>query len=104
MARTSIGTTRLQRMAQAYTESATLYAALDLGLFSHVAAGHDTLEKLASAMDVLPLNAERLVTAVQAMGLVHQDGDRLVNAPDAERYLVRGQPVEEVARFLGFAD
>lgn len=92
MASKSIGTTRLQRIARAYTESATFYAALDLGLFSHVDSGHDTVEKLASAMDILPLNAERLVTAVQAMGLVQQDGGQLINAPDAKRYLVRGQP------------
>lgn len=92
MAKTRIDTTRLQRMARAYTESAAFYAALDLGLFSNVATGNDTVEKLATAMDVLPLNAERLVTAVQAMGLVTQEGGRLVNAPDAERYLVRDRP------------
>ena len=87
-----IDTTRLQRMARAYTQSATLFAALDLDLFSHVSTGHDTVEKLAGAMDVSALNAERLVTAVQAMGLIERQGEGLVNAPDAERYLVRGQP------------
>ena len=34
-------TTRLQRMARAYAESAVLYAALDLELFTHIAAGAD---------------------------------------------------------------
>ena len=87
-----VDSTRLQRIARAYTESATLYAALDLRLFSHVAAGAGNIDELARAMDVTPLNAERLVTACVAMGLLRQSEGRLANAADAERYLVEGAP------------
>jgi hypothetical protein len=40
--------TRLQRIARAYTESATLYAALDLRLFSHVATGAGSVDEALS--------------------------------------------------------
>lgn len=84
-------TTRLQRMARAYAESAVLYAALDLDLFTHVAAGADTETALAAALDVTPLNAERLVAACTALGLLERGDDgRLANAPDVERFAVRG--------------
>lgn len=92
MDQAGVDSTRLQRIARAYTESATLFAALDLRLFSHVAAGAGTIDELARAMDILPLNAERLVTACRAMGLLRQSQGRLANAADAERYLVEGAP------------
>ncbi len=40
--------TRLQQIACAYTESATLYAALDLRLFSHVATGAGSVDEALS--------------------------------------------------------
>ena len=97
MARNSKGTTRLQRMARAYTESATLYAALDLGLFTHVAAGHDTIDKLATVMDILPLNAEHLATAVQAMGLLEQRGAKLsFSDPFVKELEVEDEQIEAI--------
>ena len=90
MPKKRVDTTRLQRIARAYTESAVLFAALDLELFTHVAHGQDTEEKLARAMDVPALNAKRLVTACLAMGLLEWDGQTLGNAPDAQRFLVVG--------------
>ncbi len=93
MTERKVDTTRLQRLARAYAESAVFYAALDLELFSHVAGGADTEEKLAAAMDVTALNAERLVNSCLALGLLLWDGKRLANAPDAQRFLVKGEPV-----------
>ncbi len=87
-----IDTTRLQRISRAYTETAVLYAALDLDLFTHIAAGATSLAALAEAMGVSLLNAERLLTCVLAMGLVERDGDTYANAPDSARYLVSNAP------------
>lgn len=88
----AVDTTRLQRYARAYTESATFYAALDLELFSHVANGADSIGKLASAMDITELNSERLVTACLALGLLEGNFETLRNAEDADRYLVKDKP------------
>lgn len=87
-----IDTVRLQRLSRAYQESATLMAGIDLGLFTQVARGTDTVPALATALDITPLNAERLVTACLALGLLVQHDGHLVNAPDVTRYLVRGEP------------
>jgi len=92
MSEPRIDTTRLQRISRAYTETAVLYAALDLDLFTHIAGGATSLAALAEAMGVSRLNAERLLTCVLAMGLVERDGDTYVNAPDSARYLVRDAP------------
>lgn len=87
-----VDTVRLQRLSRAYQESATLMAAIDLGLFTHVARGADTVPALAVALHITPLNAERLVTACVALGLLVQHDGRLANAPDVARYLVQGEP------------
>ncbi|MEE8434562.1 MAG: methyltransferase [bacterium] len=85
-------TTRLQRLARAYCETATFYAALDLELFTHVAGGAGSEEKLAAAMGISLLDTERLVTASVALGLLERNGEALSNPPDVERFLVKGQP------------
>ncbi len=91
MASTPPDTTRLQRISRAYTETAAFYAALDLAIFSHVATGADDLEALTRATGMSALNAGRLVTVLLAMGLLERRDGRLVNAPDAARFLVRGE-------------
>ena len=87
-----VNTLRLQKIARAYTESATLYAAIDLELFSHIEKGTDTIADLAIAMDVSALNAERLVVACQTMGLIETVDGRLRNAGDVARFLVMDKP------------
>lgn len=87
-----VDTVRLQRMTRAYRESAALMAAVELKLFTHVAAGRDTEAALAGALGITPTNAERIVTACVALGLLARDGERLANAPDVDRYLVEGRP------------
>ena len=67
-------------------------AAIELGLFTRVACGADTEAAVAQALDLTPTNAERLVTACVALGLLVREGDRLHNAPDVARFLVEGEP------------
>ena len=85
-------TTRLQRLAHSYRDSAALMAAVELGLFTRVAEGADTEAAVARALDLTPTNAERLVTACVALGLLERAGERVRNAPDAARFLVEGEP------------
>jgi len=90
MAEKRSDTVRLQRMVRAYRESAALMAAIELGLFTQVSRGADTVDTLAAALNVTALNVERLATACVALGLLEREGERLRNAPDVERYLVEG--------------
>jgi hypothetical protein len=85
-------TVRLQRMVRAYRESAALMAAVELGLFTKIAEGHDTEAALPSALGITPLHAERIVVACVGLGLIERDGEKLRNAHDVERFLVEGQP------------
>ncbi len=90
MATKKLDTVRLQNMARAFIGSASLFAAIDLKLFTAVAAGDNTVEKFAQRASIGPINAERLMTMCAASGLLEWRGDHYVNAPDAERFLVEG--------------
>jgi hypothetical protein len=85
-------TVRLQRISKAFWESAALMSAVELGTFTVVAAGHDTIPSAAKAMGIEELNAERLLTALTAMELLNRDGETFSNAPDVARFLVEGEP------------
>ncbi|WP_395714942.1 methyltransferase [Reyranella sp.] len=87
--RPRLDTTRLQKMAQAYWESAALMAAVELEVFTAIAHGHDTIALAAKAVGISARNAERLLTALTAMTLLTRDGERFANAPDVQRFLVK---------------
>ena len=84
-----LDTTRLQKMAQAYWESAALMAAVELEVFTAIARGQDTIATVAKAVSISERNAERLLTVLVAMTLLTRDGDRFANAADVERFLVK---------------
>ena len=71
-----LNTVRLQRVAKAFWESAALMSAVELGLFTAISSGHDTVAAAAVEMDIEPVNAERLMTALTAMTLLERAGDR----------------------------
>lgn len=84
-----IDTIRLQGLARGYTETAVFYAAIDLDLFTHVSGGATDIPSLAAAMNVSPLNAERLTVVCLALGLLERDtSGSIINAADCEKYLV----------------
>jgi len=85
-----LDTTRLQKIALAYWESAALMAAVELEVFTAIAHGHDTIQSAAKAVGISQRNAERLLTALTAMTLLTRDGERFANAPDVQRFLVKG--------------
>jgi hypothetical protein len=87
-----LDTVRLQRLSRSYREAATLMAAVELGVFTRVARGADTEAALGAALGLTAANAERLVTACVALGLLRRDGERLANVPDVSRFLVDGEP------------
>jgi hypothetical protein len=87
-----IGTARIQNIGFGFKHAAVLMAAIELSLFTKVSEGVATLDAIADACGLTPLNAERLVVACAALGLLEKHGDRYVNAPDVEMYLVEGKP------------
>jgi hypothetical protein len=89
--RTRVDSVRLQDMAYAHRQSAVLQVALELGLFTQISQGTRTIEEIARALEITETNADRLLTACAALGLVVREGDRFQNAADVERFLVDGQ-------------
>ncbi len=86
-----IDTTRLQEMARAYTASAVLYAALDVGLFTQVNAGCTTEKALVEATGLRAVDVDRLVSCALSLELLEWKDDELCNARDVEAYLVQGK-------------
>jgi len=89
--RKRVDSVRLQDMAYAHRRSAVLHAALELGLFTQISRHAHSLDEIARALELTDINAERLLTACAALGLVVRDGDRFRNAEDVERFLVEGE-------------
>lgn len=83
-------TVRLQRISKAFWESAALMSAVELGAFTAIAEGHNTIATAAKRMGIDNLNSERLLTALVAMELLTRSGDQFTNAPDVARFLVEG--------------
>jgi predicted nicotinamide N-methyase len=84
-------TVRLQRISNAFWESAALMSAIELGAFSAISEGANTIEAAAKAMEIETINAERLLITLTAMELLNRNGEVFSNAPDVERFLVRGK-------------
>ena len=85
-------TVRLQRISKAFWESAAFMSAIELGIFTAISNGNDSIESAARAIDIQPVNAERLLMVLTAMELVDRTDDTFANAPDVERFLVRDKP------------
>ncbi|MEC9347858.1 MAG: methyltransferase [Pseudomonadota bacterium] len=86
-------TVRLQRIAKAHWETGALYAAIDLGVFTHISGGANTFDSLGAAAGIGTRNAMRLLDVLAAMGLVERDAaGRYANTADVERFLVKDKP------------
>ena len=85
-----VDTVRLQNLSYGHKQSAALRAAIELDLFTIVSRGASNLQEIAGAAGLSLLNAERLVVACTALGLLEKEGGRYRNAPDVERFLVKG--------------
>lgn len=96
MAGPTVDTIRLQNIALAYQQSAALFAAIELGLFTAIAQGATTIEAIAARLDLAHHQVDRLVTVLTAMTLLRKRGESYANAEDVERFLVQGS-----ARYAG---
>jgi 2-hydroxy-4-(methylsulfanyl)butanoate S-methyltransferase len=82
----------ISRIAYGFMGSKALFAALNLDLFSHLAAKSKPLDDLVRDTGV-PLNRLRtILAALTGIGLLAKDGELYRNAPASQRYLVRGAP------------
>ena len=84
-------TERMTDLALAYKKSCTMVTGLDLGLFTRISEGVDTLTKLANALSLDEERIDRLLTVCKAVELIREVDGKYVNMSDVERYLVKGK-------------
>jgi predicted O-methyltransferase YrrM len=82
----------LMQLALAHRSSAVLFAAVDLDLFSTLAEGALTADAIAARVKSAPEPTRLLLEACVSEGLLTKDGDRFVNTPVVDAFLVKGRP------------
>jgi len=80
----------ISQIAFGFMGSKALFAALELGVFTHLADGAKSAADLAAAGNVHEDRATTLLTALAGMGLVSVKDGRFANAPAAQAFLVSG--------------
>lgn len=86
-----VDTVRLQNLSRAFISSASLFAAIDLELFTAVSEGDNTVQKFAARSGISEVNADRLMTICASTDLIHWNQDHFENAEDVQRFLVKGE-------------
>ena len=76
----------------AYQRTEALRAAIELDLFSQVAAGRQTATELASACQAAPRGVRILADYLTIIGFLHKHGDRYELTADAKMFLDRKSP------------
>ncbi len=88
-----VDTVRLQNMAMGFWQSASLMAAVELGLFTAISKGAGNAAEIATILQITERNADRLATVCRTMDLLETaDDGRYRNAADVEHFLVEGEP------------
>lgn len=82
--------------------TAALKTAIELDLFSHIAAGADTVATLAAAANASERGVSVLADALVVTGFLQKDGSRYRLSPDAAAFLDRRSPafMGTIAEFL----
>jgi ubiquinone/menaquinone biosynthesis C-methylase UbiE len=82
----------LMQMWFSFAPSYILHAAVDLDVFSHIAAGNGTAAEVARAAQATKRGTRMLLDALTGLGLLSKRDGRYELAPLAAEYLVRGRP------------
>jgi SAM-dependent methyltransferase len=78
--------------ANAFQRSEALRAAVELDLFTHVAAGRHTAAEIATACGAAPRGVRILADYLTVLGFLAKRGDRYELTPDAAVFLDRNSP------------
>lgn len=70
----------------------TLYVAADLGIFTKIAEGKNTIEKVANDLNIEKRPAEMLLNACVALDLLVKNGEEYENTPVADKFLIKNKP------------
>lgn len=72
--------------------SKTLLSAIEMGVFTELAAGSETFESLRGRLGLHPRSARDFLDALVALGFLRRDGDRYGNTAETDLFLDRRKP------------
>lgn len=82
-------TQRLTELASSYKCAGTLVGAIEIGLFTAISEGSNSLAKIANAVGLALETTDRLVIACKALDLIEESDGVIRNTDDVEHYMVR---------------
>jgi hypothetical protein len=80
------------QLGMGFWGSKTLLSAIELGLFTHLAAGPLEGGELARRLQLHPRSARDFLDALVALKMLHRDGERYANSPETDLFLDRNKP------------
>jgi SAM-dependent methyltransferase len=82
------------RIGAGFMATKHMFVACELGLFAALAEGPRTLDEIAGALGIPRRTARIGADACASLGLLRREGDRYVNAPDAQAFLTGRGPMD----------
>jgi hypothetical protein len=76
----------------AFWPSKTLLSAIELGVFTELAQGPETFDRLSARLGLHPRSARDFLDTLVALGFLARDGDRYGNTVDTGVFLDRAKP------------
>ena len=90
---TPVSPEKLLQLGLAFWGSKTLLSAVELGVFTELArAGSLTLSEAEKKLGLHPRSSRDFLDALVSLGVLHRDGDRYTNGPEANAFLDRAKP------------
>ena len=83
---------RILQTGFGFWASKTLLSAVELGLFTELAAGPQSLGDLSKQLSLHPRSAPDFLDALVALGFLRRDGDLYANTPETDLFLDRNKP------------
>jgi len=82
----------VMRISSAYWNSSVLHTAASLDIFTQLAQGPASASDLARSLKADERGLELILIACVGLGLLDKEGDRYLNTPLADTFLVKGRP------------
>lgn len=76
----------------AFTTTRVLVAAVDIGLFTHIANGHHTVAEIAKKADASERGVEIILNGLASLDFLTKSNDTYNLTPLSEKFLVKGKP------------
>lgn len=82
----------INRIGIAFAQAKVVLSAIELELFTTLAAGPATERQLCERLGLHPRGTRDFLTALVCFGLLRKDGDSYANTPAADRFLDKAKP------------